>query len=409
MVFPLAKHSIDAFEILADSFIKAYAGARKVQARKVDILRNSQGESELRREFVIRFRKERILLPAVLDEWAAKAFTNDRQFSRGRFLPYERTDRRRNKGFQSSDRFAPDRRVDRGRSNMSLQEKEVPGAPDSTYPKLLDYNFNINQVELVSAMRFIKEARFLKPIRSDPSQRDPSLWCEYHGTHDHRTGDYRHLHKEVATLLKSGHLREFLSNRAKNKYARSRDNAEPSKIAEGLPQFTINIIFRGNEVNGVTFSAAKKTKISVTQNKRLREIAEDDIIFTEEEADILLLTHNDALVISLNVLDLTFKRVLVDLGSSANIIQWRVLERAKLTGILTTKLLASFNLTSVTTRGEILLPTHAEGVTKITLFEVVYGDMGYNVILERSWIHAMKVVPSTYHQLFKFSTLEGIK
>ncbi|XP_009795734.1 uncharacterized protein LOC107802522 [Nicotiana tabacum] len=116
-------------------------------------------------------------------------------------------------------------------------------------------------------------------------------------------------------------------------------------------------------------------------------------------------------VISLIVLDFKIKRVLIDLGISANIIQWRVLEQEKLTKsiILAAKLLAGFNLTSVTTRGEILLPTYAEGGTKTTLFEVVDGNLVYNVILRRPWIHKMKVVPSTYHQLLKFPTLEGIK
>ncbi|XP_070057534.1 uncharacterized protein [Nicotiana tomentosiformis] len=164
----------------------------------------------------------------------------------------------------------------------------------------------------------------------------------------------------------------------------------------------------GNEINGVTFSAAKKTKLLITHIKRLRE---DDITFTEEDADGLLLPHNDALVISLNMLDFKIKRVLVDPGRSANIIQWRVLEKAKLTRsiIPATKLLAGFNFASVTTRGEILLLTNAEGVMKTTLFEVVDLDMGYNIILVRPWLHEIKVVPSTYHQLLKFPTTEGIK
>ncbi|XP_016435051.2 uncharacterized protein LOC107761336 [Nicotiana tabacum] len=169
--------------------------------------------------------------------------------------------------------------------------------------------------------------------------------------------------------------------------------------------------FGGNEINGVTFSATKKTKVSVTHSKRLREIAEDDITFTEEDANGLLLPHNDALIISLNVLDFKIKYVLVNPGNLANIIQLRVLEQDKLTGsiILATKLLTAFNLASVTTRGEILLPTNNEGVMKTTLFKVVDGDMGYNIILGRPWLHEMKTVPSTYHHLLKFPTLEGIK
>ncbi|XP_070039540.1 uncharacterized protein [Nicotiana tomentosiformis] len=261
----------------------------------------------------------------------------------------------------------------------------MSGSRDSSYPRLSEYNLNVSLVELMSTMRNIKEARFPKPIRSDPSQRDPNLWCEYHGTNGHRTGDCRHLREEVATLLKNGDLREFLSDRAKNNYGRNRDNTDPSKAGKHPPRLTINMIFGGNEINGVTFSAAKRTKVSVTHIKRLREVIEDDITFTEIDVDVLLLPHNDALVISLNVLDFQIKRVLVDPGSSANIIQWRVLEKAKLTGsiIPATKLLTGFNLASVATRREILLPTNAGGVTKTALFEVVDGDMGYYIILGR--------------------------
>ncbi|XP_070043153.1 uncharacterized protein [Nicotiana tomentosiformis] len=254
------------------------------------------------------------------------------------------------------------------------------------------------------------EARFSRPMRSDPSQRDPNLWCEYYGANGHHNRDCRHLCKEVATLLKNVHLKEFLSDRAKNNYGHNLDNTEPSKAGEYPPRQKINMIFGGNEINGVTFLVAKKTKVSVNHSKRLQEVIEDDITFTEEDAYGLLLPHNDALVISLNVLDFKIKRVLVYLGSSANIIQWRVLKQAKLTGsiIPATKLLVGFNLASVTARGEILLPTNAEGVMKTTLFEVVDDDMSYNIILGSPWIQETKNVPSTYHQLMKFPTLEGI-
>ncbi|XP_075107003.1 uncharacterized protein LOC142179986 [Nicotiana tabacum] len=228
---------------------------------------------------------------------------------------------------------------------------------------------------MVSAMRNIKDARILRAMRSDSSQRDLNLWCEYHGMNSHQTWDCQHLRQEVVTSLKNGHYRKFLSDRAKNNYGHNKDNAELPKAGEEPPRQMINMIFGGNEINKVTLSAAKKMKVSITHSKRLQE---DDITFTEEDADKLLLPDNDTLVISLNVLDYKIRRCLVDLGSSANIIQWRVLEQTKLTGsiIPAIKLLAGFNLASVTTREEILLLINAEGVMKTTLFEVVDGDMG---------------------------------
>ncbi|XP_059310615.1 receptor-like protein 50 [Lycium ferocissimum] len=61
--------------MLTDAFIKAHAGAKKVQARKADIFRIAQRDDELLREFVNRFQRERMELPPVPEEWAAQAFT----------------------------------------------------------------------------------------------------------------------------------------------------------------------------------------------------------------------------------------------------------------------------------------------------------------------------------------------
>ncbi|XP_019256445.1 PREDICTED: uncharacterized protein LOC109234853 [Nicotiana attenuata] len=74
-----------------------------------------------------------------------------------------------------------------------------------------------------------------------------------------------------------------------------------------------------------------------------------------------------------------------------------------------TKLVVGFNLASVTTQGEILLPTNAEGVMKTTLFEVVDGYMSYSLILGRPWLHEIKDMLLAYHQRLKFPTLEGNK
>ncbi|XP_019256494.1 PREDICTED: uncharacterized protein LOC109234909 [Nicotiana attenuata] len=183
--------------------------------------------------------------------------------------------------------------------------------------------------------------------------------------------------------FEDGHFREFLSDLAKNNYGKNREVVKLSKPSAGSPRMMINMIFGGDEVNGVTFLKAKKSKISITHGQRVREVLEDAITVTEEDVDGLILLHDNALAKSLNVLDFKTKRMLVDPGSSTNIIKWRVSAQTKLTRniVPATKLLAGFNLTSVTTRGEILLPTHAEGVTKTTLFEVVDGYIGYNTIL----------------------------
>lgn len=108
---------------------------------------------------------------------------------------------------------------------------------------------------------------------------------------------------------------EFLNAQAKNNYVKGH-NVAKSKNPIGFPHITINMIFGGAEVNGVTFVATRKTKILVTHGKRVREIFDDDeISFSEEDVDDHILPHNNALVISLHVLDFKIKYVLIDLGN----------------------------------------------------------------------------------------------
>uniref|UniRef100_A0A803PDR9 Integrase catalytic domain-containing protein n=1 Tax=Cannabis sativa TaxID=3483 RepID=A0A803PDR9_CANSA len=61
--------------------------------------------------------------------------------------------------------------------------------------------------------------------------------------------------------------------------------------------------------------------------------------------------------------------------------------------------LISFSGEQKYTIGEIILPVYAEGVNEQTRFLVIDSPSAYNVILGQPWIHAMHVVPCTYHQV----------
>ncbi|XP_060194935.1 uncharacterized protein LOC132624125 [Lycium barbarum] len=230
----LPEHSITSFEMLADAFIKAHAGAKKVQARKADIFRITQTDNELLREFVSRFQIELIELPSIPEEWAAQAFT---------------------KGINPRSSTAS------FKLKENLLEYEVliwADVHNRDIPRLSEYNFNINTTDLVSAIGHIKDARWPRPLRSDPAQRDPSVMCEYHGTHGHRTEDCRQLKEDVAWLLKNGHLREFLSERAKGHY-KGRENHKQVEPVD--PKYVINLIIGGTDAPRGPMM--KRTKVSI--------------------------------------------------------------------------------------------------------------------------------------------------
>ncbi|XP_070012871.1 uncharacterized protein [Nicotiana sylvestris] len=105
------------------------------------------------------------------------------------------------------------------------------------------------------------------------------------------------------------------------------------------------------------------------------------------------------------------KRVLVDPGSSANIIRSRVVEKLSFQDqiVPAARVLNGFNIASETIKEETMLLVNMAGPIQETKFHVIEGDMRYNALLGRPWIHNMKAVPSMLHQLLKFLTLEGVK
>ena len=259
----------------------------------------------------------------------------------------------------------------------------------------------------MSAIGRIKDTRWPRPLQTDPSQRNPNQICKYHGTHGHRTEDCRQLREEVARLFNEGHLREFLSDRAKNHF---RDRDANRKNEQEEPQHVIHMIVGGVDIpQGPVF---KRTKVSITREKRTRDyVPEGTLSFNDEEAEGISQPHNDALVISILMNKIQVKRVLIDPGSSANIIRSRVVEQLGLQDqiVPAARILNGFNMASETTKGEIILPVNVAGTIRETKFHVIEGDMRYHALLKRPWIHNMRVVPSTLHQMLKFPTPDGVK
>ncbi|XP_056847421.1 uncharacterized protein LOC130498093 [Raphanus sativus] len=238
-------------------------------------------------------------------------------------------------------------------------------------------------------------------VKVAEANRNPKRWCEFHSDHGHTTEDCIALKMEVAELLKKG-------------------PSLPIEAAPALPpqqDRVIHVITSGSEVSGINCAAAKKS----TRNARNGREAEgprrlllgiDEISITAREQEKVLVPHHDALVISLTIANCLVKQILVDNGSSSNIIFYSAfadlgLEPAALTKKATP--LVGFSGEVKQTLGEVLLPVYAEGVNQATKFLVVDCPSSYNVILGRPWIHDMGAVPSTFHQLVKFPTPWSIR
>ena len=139
------------------------------------------------------------------------------------------------------------------------------------------------------------------------------------------------------------------------------------------------------------------------------------IEFSEDDARRLHHLHDDALVVNLQIGDYNMHRVLVDNGSSADILYYSAfqqmrIDREQLT--LTNAPLVGFKRTRVFPLGAITLAMRAgdypQQITREVTFLVVDCSSAYNAILERPTLNSWKAVTSTYHLMIKFPMDYGV-
>ena len=117
--------------------------------------------------------------------------------------------------------------------------------------------------------------------------------------------------------------------------------------------------------------------------------------------------HYDALVLTLYINSFDVHRVLVDPGTATDLLQLPAFNQMKLSLLmlnLVRRILSDFNSATTTTLGDITLPVQAGPVTQQVLFSVVKDLRPYNFIVGKAWMHSMKAVPSTYHQMVNYLT-----
>lgn len=126
------------------------------------------------------------------------------------------------------------------------------------------------------------------------------------------------------------------------------------------------------------------------------------LIFDESDREHVTEPQQDSLVISLPVGNCLIKRILVDNGSAANIMMLITLQHMGLAEsdmIRKSTTLVGFTGETNKTTGEISLPIYAQGVNLLEKFLIIDGVSTYNIIMGRPWIHDLRVVPSTFHQV----------
>ena len=179
----------------------------------------------------------------------------------------------------------------------------------------------------------------------------------------------------------------------------------------------------GGFAGGGESSSARKAHLRSIRSTDIGEIqavskvprVDTTITFSDSYLEGCQHPHEDPLVVRAIVANTTVHRVIVDNGSSADIIFASAFDKM---GIIREKLepisthLRGFSGEKVLPLGSIqLVLTVGEPpcqATTTTRFLIVATPSAYNMLLGRPSLNAIKAIPSAYHMVIKFLTINGV-
>jgi len=133
------------------------------------------------------------------------------------------------------------------------------------------------------------------------------------------------------------------------------------------------------------------------------------LAFAKEEIPVEERGHNRALHASVKCMDHVVAKVLIDNGSSLNVMPKSTLEKFPFNASHlkpSSMVVRAFDGTRREVRGEIDLPVQIGPHTCQVTLQIMDINFAYNCLLGCPWIHSVGVVPSMLHQKLKF-VVEG--
>ncbi|KAK1432045.1 hypothetical protein QVD17_08934 [Tagetes erecta] len=445
-------HSVSSFAHLVNMFNNQFSCSRSFEKLTGDLYRVTQKSTESLRDYITRFGKESLEIPNLdmaaaveafkmglqknslfyedivmnpcrnLDEVRSRALRfirleDDKKIHQKLEIPKYESSNRKSDSPHKRYRSKPYNKQDSPRINAVEEEDE------EEYPKISDYCFSVDTSNLLCAMQDLGDkARWPRKNEKSSGWKGKSKWCAYHEDFGHNTDECIALRKKISYLLSKGHLKELLG-RGKDKNQEKDKSKEKDKTPQRAPSpppnaKTISFISGGSDICGTSYSSAKRHAKEAKSEyperpRRNTSLSHTKVItFDEDDLEHIKDPHHDGLVVTLCIANCYVRRILVDGGSSVNIIQWEALKQMNILEkdiVPRSTVLVGFSGETKKTMGEITLPIYIEGVNTMQKFSVIDTLSCCNAILGRPWIHTMEAIPSTYHQCVKLPSPWGVQ
>ncbi|KAK3011143.1 hypothetical protein RJ639_012868 [Escallonia herrerae] len=435
----LRPRSIHSFAQLSDLFQKHFVSSRTRRKNSASLLNVVQERNESLSRYLGRFNAATLEIDNLDESVKYTAFmrglrpTTKFAFAVNKSPPGNMSDLldKANKYIQAEEYLEThkEHRGDNGQGQEKRAQEDSPRSGrgskrsrrDERSPKEM---FDMKNLTPLNArpsqiLHEIKDKEILErpeKMRSAPSQRDRNLWCHYHNDHGHTTDKCESLKRAIEALIKRGHLRGYV-NRI-NEKRETTPLAGRDEVRENAG--VINTISGGIAEGGSSGQGRKAyvrevlTTMGLPTKKQKKEPAQT-ISFSDDDVGDTRIPHDDPLVVTLRVGNFDVKRILVDNGSSAEVLFYEAFQRMNIPSDRLRKIdtpLYGFSNHPVACEGIIALPVTVgapPNQAKLMLdFVVVRVPSAYNAILGRTALNQLRAVVSTYHMKMKFPTENGV-
>ncbi|XP_050242060.1 uncharacterized protein LOC126691018 [Quercus robur] len=297
---------VSSFEELSKLFVNNFIGGQKHKRSSSNLLSIEQGKNKSLRSLITRFNREALSMDEVDDKFLLAAFHNG----------------------VNSDLFI-----------HKLYEKEPQSMAELVHSA---QNFMNAEDAIIAKKKKRSERVEANPSRhSEQGSRPKKGRTEERKDRDNkksgssaRNQQYTPLNmpleQQIENLIRQGKLRNFLERDHKDEKLKGKmeESSRP-------PLREIRVIIGGGSTS--QSSKSKKVYLKVVQSVQLfgrlpraRSTDEQAITFTDKDAERIHHPHDDAIVITLLITDYTTRRVLVDNGSSADILYYPAFQQMRL-------------------------------------------------------------------------------
>ncbi|XP_057248958.1 uncharacterized protein LOC130590504 [Beta vulgaris subsp. vulgaris] len=341
--------SVSSFSLLSSMFSTHFVSNRRRERTTGELLSVKQGENKSLRDYIGRFNVEAVSIPRLQQDVAVlalmtglkegspfrnylgrKSYTtlgpvlgkaND--YIRGE--EFDKAVGNKEAGKKDDKKKEKAREADRGREERKQESNMVKRGNDRDRE---NERYDRDRRDREKSGR---EGVISGTSETDvPQNRDKSKWCDFHGDHGHITEDCRHLKDNLEDLIRRGYFSQYKAQTKEGDLVKPVTRNVQSRISE------IHVIsggpIHGGSVNGAKASL-KEFRHHVNFNASLpwkNPPAMPAMSFTLEDAKHVVYPHDDPLVVTLKVSNCLVHRILVDGGSSANILYLSTFEKLML-------------------------------------------------------------------------------